>query len=228
MNRRLVPAVLLVLAAGCAAAEEWNHVIAPYAWGPSLDAKASVGAHEAEAEASASDLLEDMELAALVRYEGHSERWGVLVDVVHMGLGQGFPKTSAELDFDTSLLEVAGSWHATKRVELIFGARAVRLEGEAESDTLPDVAQSDAWVDAIAGVRVKLPLGRRWTWSSRADIGAGGSDDTWNVESGFAFAASDRVSIAAGWRVLAFDRDGGDVAMDGTLSGPEIGIAIKF
>lgn len=66
------------------------------------------------------------------------------------------------------------------------------------------------WVDALAGARFRLPLGRRLGLHGRADIAGFGSDFTWNVLGGLEVALGERSKLGAGYRYMDADYDKGE------------------
>jgi hypothetical protein len=87
-------------------------------------------------------------------------------------------------------------------------------------------------VDGLVGFRANAPLNDHWKWYFRGDVGAGGSDFAWNVETAFAWRPNDRFSMVMGWRALDISIEEGSGAnefeFDGLLSGPILGFALHF
>jgi len=226
--------VLLALAAAAlpAQADDWNHAIVPYGWGAGLDCDVTIRGQESSSDASVTDILENIEFAGMLRYEGHSDRWGVMFDALYLGMGFPSDRTAAELDIDAVVLELDGSWHANEHFEVIFGARYYDLSADMDFDVLSDVDASETWVDGVAGFRGKTNISENWKWYFRGDIGAGGSDIAWNAETAFVWNPGERFTLALGWRVLAIDYESGsgsdEFAFDGTLSGPFVGAGFRF
>jgi hypothetical protein len=70
-------------------------------------------------------------------------------------------------------------------VDIVGGIRLWHTSSELQfqAGILPsiDVEGSRGWVDAIAGVRAKKTLANRWWVSGYGDVGAGGSDFTYQI-----------------------------------------------
>lgn len=79
------------------------------------------------------------------------------------------------------------------------------------------------WVDALAGLRFRAPLGSRVALIGRGDLATFGSKLTWNLEGDLAAPVSEHWIVGAGWRHLSIDYDKGtgsdrklfDAAYDG-------------
>ena len=74
------------------------------------------------------------------------------------------------------------------------------------------------WVDALAGVKFRAPLGSRMALIGRADVAGFGSKLTWNLEGDLGFRVSDHWAFGAGWRHWDIDYDDEkvfDIAYDG-------------
>lgn len=94
-------------------------------------------------------------------------------------------------------------------------------EGRAKED-------GDIW-NGIAGLRGQLLLGQsHWYIPFYMDIGAGDSDLTWQLFSGVGYSFSDRIHALFGYRHLEFEKDGNKVIQDLKLSGPALGMHIRF
>jgi hypothetical protein len=86
---------------------------------------------------------------------------------------------------------------------------------------------SDQWVDGVVGARWRGRLGRDWTLSAYGDVGAGGSDRTWQAAAtvSYAFSWGD---VIGGWRHLYVDYENNGLKLDAALSGPFLGASLRF
>lgn len=227
----LIAFTLSSLATASARADEWRNLIAPYVWGSGLSADITVDGHPVDPESNA-DFMDNLEFAGMLRYEGHNDKMGILFDAIYAGFGFPSDRTPAELDLSSTVLELAGSWHANDRFEVLFGARYYDISLDVNFDALPDVDESDSWVDGIVGFRGNAPMGDHWKWYFRGDVGAGGSNFAWNAETAFVWSPNETFSLAMGYRVLDTDVDLGpssaDSSMDAMLNGPFLGFVFHF
>jgi hypothetical protein len=101
-------------------------------------------------------------------------------------------------------------------VDLLAGARYMSnragLAVERDGDAIAGTEKSLGWVDALAGVRVRLPLGGKVALHARGDVAGLGSDFSWNLQGGFEVALGNRWKTGAGYRYLDVDYDKGQAA----------------
>ncbi len=116
--------------------------------------------------------------------------------------------------------------------QIIYGVRyweidtEIRLNGVFLSDGSQD------WVGGFVGGRIFSDLTDKWMLIARGDIGAGGSDLTWNFSTLLVRSFQGRTSLAFGYRFLDVDYEDGSGAdlfrFDAQLSGPIVGINISW
>ena len=86
--------------------------------------------------------------------------------------------------------------------------------------------------DAFLGARYRLPLGKRWDVSLRADYGFGDSDGTLNVIAGIGLRFNDSFGMKFGYRhskiEFEVDVEGVPESTDISLSGPYVGLLFHF
>jgi hypothetical protein len=87
---------------------------------------------------------------------------------------------------------------------------------------------SQDWIDALVGARIRAPLGRRLGVVVAGDYGGFGwgssADPTWAVQGFATFALGEHWGLAAGWRHLELDRG----ALELRMSGPLLGAVYRF
>jgi hypothetical protein len=223
---------------------QWHFIVAPYFWFSGLKGDVSVrNLPDVPVERSFSDIWSNFNFAALARFEGRNDRWGFATDMMYLDLqapvAAGTPVLS-ELDASATvrtfiaeglgLCRVAngGRTDNVAFLDVVAGVRYYKTSGQLNV-TLP-VAGAAAggelafdWVDAMAGVRFRAPLGSRVALIGRGDVAGFGSKFTWNLEGDLALAVSQHWTAGAGWRHLSIDYDKGagtdrrllDVAYDG-------------
>ena len=99
-------------------------------------------------------------------------------------------------------------------------------------DLLPDgsreVGRKDDWWDAAIAVRVVAPFANKWNFAGYADIGAGGSDLTYQLLAGVNWQFGNTLSAKFGYRLLYQDYTKDDIKWDMTTSGVYAGLGIRF
>jgi hypothetical protein len=98
-----------------------------------------------------------------------------------------------------------------------------------EGDTETDVASGDQhWLDGTVGARVRYSSTRHWHLFFKGDAGAGGSDFTWQVIGGAGYDLGSCCVARAVYRHLDVDYESDDILTDVYLTGPALGLEIKF
>ncbi len=79
------------------------------------------------------------------------------------------------------------------------------------------VKSREDWVDPVAGVRWMPQIADKWHLMLKGDIGGFGiaSDFTWNLQGGFAWDATDYLSLVFQYRALSVDYSSGTVGTPG-------------
>jgi hypothetical protein len=261
MKRRIgvsVAAALLISWCSLASAEtaaDWDWYFAPYLWGPSVSLDVTVDNDPVVgADASFEDLLDKTDIAGMFHFEGQCEHAGFLVDALFLDLGSNQTTTArpplpsgtqTTLGVTIGIYEAAGFYRPGGKahgLDLIFGARMYDYRSRLEA-TFPAPINAKTsrgtdknLIDAFGGVRYLVPIGKRWDFVARGDVGTGGSDLSWNAHASFGvrLGKTDLFNLRFGWRYMELDvtKDAQplsiDMESDLTLNGPIIGFAMKF
>ncbi len=231
--------------------DEWNHSLAVYLWGANLGGTTGRGS---EVDVSFSDLLNNLELAAMASYQARKGKWSFLTDVIYMDLAGEQQldlvppiggdlinvTTDASLDLKSWVIHVGGGYniHRSEQntLDFIFGARYFDLStdllfnfnpgGRGPGITLPVSASGDVW-DGIVGLKGSVNLSKRWFVPYYADIGTGDSDLTWQAMAGISYRAAQWADIALTYRHLEWDL-GSQLVDDLSFSGPMLGVIFRF
>ncbi len=238
---RLIPHALvlaLVLATSTIAhAGEWQHELAPYAWGAGMSGETSIG----DVDMSFGDILEDLELASMGVYRATKDRFSVTLDGVYLGLGstQRGPGGSfrADVDMDQVVLEGVLGYQVVDRLSLLAGLRYTDLQVHTTVTSPLGVAKSSTgedWLDPVVGATYDVPLSEAWSLLLRADAGGFGigSDLSWQAVAILRWQVSRSMGLAAAYRYLDTDYDNDDgakpFAYDLAVSGPAVGVVFTF
>ncbi|MCB1790858.1 MAG: hypothetical protein KDJ24_11215 [Gammaproteobacteria bacterium] len=116
-------------------------------------------------------------------------------------------------------------------VDLFAGVRyiRVRLDLDVTGNIAPSVSldATDDWVDGIVGARGAHQVAEHWALGWYGDVGAGGSDLSWQVSAWLAYDAG-WGSVVGGWRHLDVDYQKREIRLDAALTGPFLGVAFGF
>jgi hypothetical protein len=222
-----------------APSDGWVHSVALYLLAAGLDGTVTAKGVEAEIDASFSDILEDLEMGAMVAYRGESERYALTLDTIYMGLGaQGdIGPSTAEVDVDELVVELDWCWRIDPMTDLFVGARYWGISTDlALSGPGPgaSVNADEEWIDPLIGARHTLPLAEDWSLTLRGDIGGFGvgSDFSWQAVARVNWQMTQSSLLAFGYRAVAVDYEDGsgtdEFRYDVTTSGFLAGFAFTF
>jgi opacity protein-like surface antigen len=224
-----------------ATGEGWRNTVAVYFLGAGMSGHETVKGLEAQVDVSASEILQNLEAGGMLAWRGETKRWAITFNAMFVGVGatkEGPHNTKSDVDVDQAMAELDGSWRFSDRFEVLFGARSSWLDSRVEVDQpLLGTAErqgSKAWVDPVVGARVTVPLGRKWSFSGRGDIGGFGlaSDLTWQAVAHFDWQASKVVGMTMGFQAIYADYQEGSGSdlfhYDVTTAGPFLGMILSF
>jgi opacity protein-like surface antigen len=246
-------AIALIALSGCAGAnaEEWKNEVTPYLWMSGMSGKTVIGTPlgpvEADVDLNFGDILSNLDMGAMVSYEGGRDRWVVLGDLIYMKLGASDTSTSgavslrAAANVEQTMAEADVGYYITDNIALFAGARYNDIDASIHTErTGPGAGANRAanttqsWVDPVVGLLGKWPLTEKLEWDLRADIGG------FDVGSKFAWQAmvSLRWKVRSNWDVVAsyrymevdYENDGPDglLSYDMINTGPGIGVTFRF
>ena len=98
-------------------------------------------------------------------------------------------------------------------------------------DLLPgsrSVSAKESWWDAAVAVRVSTPIASKWNLTGYADVGAGGTDLSYQLLAGLNWQFSKVVSAKFGYRYFYQDYQNGGFKWDMTNSGGYLGVGFRF
>ncbi|MCP3978388.1 MAG: hypothetical protein GY716_03515 [bacterium] len=223
----LIGIVLFALAAhSTARAEGWKWELVPYLWASDVRLDVALDRVDvAPVEVGFGDLVEKLDLGALVHFEGSKGKYGFFVDASYFELSDdqtiaGRPAIEDGTTVDTALeqlmLELGGKyrlpWDA-RALDLLFGVRLfdVSVEIDLDPPLAPDasVDRDRSLVDAFVGLRYGAQFADRWSWSVRADAGTGDTDLSWHAAAnvGVALGEKRKNSLHVGYRHIQFEAE---------------------
>lgn len=220
-------------------AETWEHTLALYGLGTAMDGTLSFGEIDASITVDADQMFDSLEMAAMARYRGQTDRWAFVIDGSFAGLGdtREGAVTKQDLDIDIFIAQADAAYRFGANAEVLFGVRYVLFESQLDTTTAAGATrrrENDATlVDPVIGLRTLGNLGEKMRLQSQVDVGGGGGNElTWQAMLNLGYQPSDGVSLWLGYRAVSLDFDesgernrfGGDVI----LHGPAVGVAFHF
>ena len=221
---------LACFASGVVTAQDadWRHTAFIYGMGAALGGDAYVGPLHVPVDMSISDVLDALEFGAMAAYRADNGTWSITGDATFMGLG-GTAKGSrrglvkGDVDVDQTTVSMMLGRRLTPSLEAMFSLSyfdlstdvKVTTTGPAGLVTAKASAGAD-WIDPLVGLQYNVPIGDAWRFNLRGDVGGFGvgSDLTYQVITNLRWQANERIGLAFGYRLIAFDYE------DGTKNGP--------
>jgi hypothetical protein len=235
-------ALLAVFAAGPANAQtpatsdEWKTDVTLYLFGAGLNGTVGALGRTAVVDQSFSDILSNLEFAAMGALRLSKGRWQVTTDFAYTGLGVTAQTPPADINVKTSWLDMTAGYAVKPGVSLLFGGRVNRMKNEVafKDATRVKVAASKTWLDPEVGVALTKPLSDKLSARLRADIGGFGlgSDLAWQLLPALEWKASPKASLLFAYRVISTDYSSGEglttFTSDTVMSGPAIAFTLHF
>ena len=245
-NITCIVALAMYCVTAIAADDRWQHSVALYLVGASMDGQVSVGNVEADVDIGFDDILDNLDFGIMAAYRGEHGPWAISTDIIYMALeteksGLGpLGNSSAKANFDETTIELAGYYTFSNHLAAYGGLRywdlsgnvTLSLGGPQQRTITAD--GSESWVDPLIGLRFQTPLGKHWELVGRGDIGGFGigSDFAWHATLYAAWLASKHATVILGYRYLDADYESGSGSerfkWDVGQGGPTVGFAWRF
>jgi len=224
------------------AAGEWRFEAMPYLWAAGMEG--DVGVRQLTAQGAAMsfpDIMKSLRAGFMGSLEGRNGAFGFYADAIYMQLHQKHPATHGFLgDVDAKPTQqayaLAGTWRAIpgeQPVDLFLGIRSnyVKVNLDVSPGAVTPGRTLDAsrtWADGYIGARITIPVGPRWSFTGYADVGAGGSDSTWQAMAGLEYAISPASNAKFGYRYFKVDYHKDDFLWNMATGGPYLGVSFGF
>jgi hypothetical protein len=219
----------------------WEFRFAPYLWAQSLDGTTGVRGLEGDVNVGFGDILSDLDFAFMGAFEARHGRWSILTDVNYAELSDSFNArdvifSDGGIKMKQFLGNVTLNYRAMENagtvIDLYAGTRLNWIDLDIHvnevTGTRLNRSGDESWADAIIGARFQTALGGKWFFRASGDIGAGGSDLTWQVSGLFGYKLSDTCNIGIGYRGLGTDYKNGGFTYDVTAHGPVLGVEWRW
>jgi hypothetical protein len=244
-----VPAVVAILLASStapAAAQStprWEFSITPYAWWPSQKGEIGIGANVTEVDLTFGDLADQVSLGLMGVFEARHGRWlgrfdGLyrsLTDDEAVALASGTPAT-VRVGVDQVMLNPEVGYSLLVRpwggIDGLVGVRywdlSTDISGSSGGTSTGTVSGNHHWVDGTVTGRIRYSPSPKWQLFALGDIGAGGSNLTWQGMGGAAYTFTDCCSAVVAYRHIDVDYESDSFTNDSYMTGPALGLMIGF
>jgi hypothetical protein len=255
-RKTLLPAFGLGLAVSqnivAAEADTWQFEVTPYLLAAGLDGTVGVAGYKADVDASFGDILDNLDGGFMGIFEAQKGPWQFGVEAVYMELGS---ETVKKLEGPGGILSAKGKLKATSTMKIYQGSIGYRVKDDVTKVDVIGAARytklatdmkvklnfdppvfngsrgakgSDSWIDGVVGMRVTHPVSDAVTLMGYADVGAGGSDLTYQFLAGANWEFKEGFAAKFGYRYLYWDYEDGGNVWDIAASGPYLGLGIRF
>lgn len=255
--RPLTLAGVALIASGgaCAAdADAWQYEVTPYILTAGLDGTVGVHGVTSDIDMSIGDVLDDLQAGFMGLFTARRGAWFYGLEGVYFKLEDegaksvtgpfGGVSVNGALALTTKMYVYQGSvgyrvLDGATAVDVIGAARYTKLDVEADVvvTTVPGIvfpggarsaSGSESWTDAVVGVRALHSLNSQWALLAYGDVGAGGSDLTYQFILGANWTFAENYTAKIGYRQLYWDYEEDGTVWDMTASGPYLGLGITF
>ena len=232
----------------------WNFEVTPYLFASGLNGTAGARGIQADVDASFSDIWDNLDLGLMGLLTAEKGPWTFGFEGIYFEVGnqasktatgpQGQVSASGTVDVSSSVTVLQPSvmyriLDDRTQVDLVGALRYTRLSLDLDIKVATDpplvppgagfnFSGSDDWIDAVVGAKVIHPVSDRWSLLGYADVGAGGSDLTYQLVAGANWALNDRLTAKAGYRYVYWDYEDDGVVWDISASGPYLGLGFAF
>lgn len=222
----------------------WTFAASPYFWAAGLSGDTSqFGLPVIELDSSFSDILDELDFAAMAIGEARYERFSIFGDLMYSKIssGSGTPRGIIAGSVDVSSETFAGLLGAGYSVldgadghlDVVGGVRVWSVDTDIafSGGVLDGVSVSDGatWVDGLVGVRGNYAFTPEIYFTGWGLVGAGGADVDWDVAAALGYRFNDRFSMVAGYRALGVDYSNDDgFLFDVVQQGPILGLVVHF
>lgn len=235
---------------------DWRFTLAPYAWAAGINGDVGLfGRDPVGVDVPFSDILENLDVAAMGVAEAHNGTWGVFADLDYVSIDAekfitrvvgGDPPISARVDASADVQELMatlmGQWRVLDEgnitLDLLGGVRywnvdtGLTLKLAANGVKVKSLSGSDgaAWIDPMIGAKLFVDTGTPFYvtgWGMAGGFGVG-SELSWDAMGGLGYRWTDHVSTVLGYRAVGVDYEEDGFVYDVIQSGAVLGAVISF
>lgn len=222
--------------------DTWQNEISLYGWFAGIDGTvAQTSGNGADISYDTSDILENLNAILMAGYQGRYNRWSIMADLIYMDISDSgstnvsVGTASAELGLKSWILSGAIGYDLVQDnrgiVTILGGVRYLGLDTDSNltinGNQFIDDSDSSNLTDGIIGLRGYFRLTDSWYIPYHADIGAGGSDLSYQLFAGVGYRFK-WLDVQLGYRYLKYEFEDDQLLQDMALSGPKLGIGFIF
>ncbi|NOD65868.1 MULTISPECIES: hypothetical protein [unclassified Ruegeria] len=230
----------------------WRHSITPYLFLPlSTTGTSTIDGTSVGLDLSLSEVLDVLQGAASVRYEGWNGDFGIISEVYYVRLGEDgtLPSGNANVDVDVrqTFVNVQGAyrfangvnaWGRRYAADVAIGVQWNRLKQEiyiAGPGPGVTLGGTEDWFEPMIALRYAMEINDKWSFASRAELsgfGVNGDDLQYLLLAGLDWKGWENTSLRFGYQFYGIDystdRSGGEFAYDVDQNGIYAAVAFHF
>jgi len=233
--------------------ETKNNTLNVYLWGSSISGDLSFRDAEVPFDISLEQILDNLEMTAMVAYRRDIGDWSILLDVIYLNMGatkngsvtlpdriEQTVDVSADLDLKTWVGGLYGGYTYARtgaaQHRFIAGVRYLSLDADlgvgvddsqgTELRSGSYSATGDLW-DGVIGFQGQFDLGGRWRLPYHLDIGTGSSQITYQALAGAAYEFG-WGNLSLTYRYLYYDEGNNGTIHELTMDGPVLAAGFRF
>jgi len=244
----------LVATAASAQADAWQFEATPYFLAAGLDGETGIRGVTADVDMPFSDIWDNLDAGFMALFTAQSGPWTLGFELVYFEISDEGSKSATgpfgkvnvdgalELTTEMDIVQATAAYRLVDQrttVDLLGALRYTRLNVDTEVviATTPGIifpggatrgSGSESWTDAVVGLHILHPLSEKWALMGYADVGAGGSDLTYQMMVGLNWRFSDALTAKIGYRHLYQDYENGGIVWDMVAAGAYLGLGIRF
>lgn len=245
----------LLLAAGAAsgipaqaqdADEGWGFLVAPYAMFPNMKGETGVGnLPDVTVDEDPGDIFDNLQFGAMLYVEARNEDWAISSDVLYMKLESEVLPESQVIDGEAEVAQLGWELAVLRRLSPWFELGLAATWNKIDADVnivisaLPGAPAiggglDEDWVDPSIVARAVAPIGEKWRFEARGNVGGFGvgSEMFYQLQLDFVYAMSDRWQFGLGYRYIDVDYENGSGAdrfvYDMSTFGPVLKVGLMF
>jgi hypothetical protein len=235
--------------------EAKNNTLTIYLWGSSISGDLSFRDAEVPFDISLEQILDNLEMTAMVAYKRDIGDWSVLLDVIYLNMGATKNGTvtlpterAATLELDVRADLKVKAWvgglyggytfarSGPANHQFIAGVRYLSLDGDVSIDSTGPRGEpldgrtfmtSGDLFDGVIGFQGVFDLGGRWQLPYHVDIGTGDSRITYQGVAGVGYTFG-WGELSLGYRYLYYDQGNDGTIHELTMDGPMMSVGFRF
>ena len=225
MNIRAALAALwLAGLAGAAHTQEpqhggWQFLLEPYVMFPNMKGETAIGnLPPVHVDEDPQDIFDHLQLGAMLFLEARNDLlyMDLEADIEPATLISGGEVGVSQLGWELAALRRVAPWF-----EVGLGLTYNRIEADVDIDVLAIIGPNytlsggltEEWVDPTMVARLTCPLGDKWFFHARANLGGFGigsaSELNWQLQADIGYRPSEKWRLSFGYRLIDIDYDQG-------------------